>query len=97
MRVTVYVKGGALPIGEPFDKTQTGDACHEIHLPRRAQAADDGVHGDAAGGETDVIFFEQLRHGVVTGDIQPNNGGAHLFGMDIRLLLNITFRPLLSP
>lgn len=72
MCLALDIKGGSLPIGKPFDKTQTGNAGHEIHLPRCDQAADDGVHGDAARGETDVIFFEQLRHGVVAGDIPDN-------------------------
>ena len=83
MGAAMRVKGGALPRPESCDQAQPGDAGHQIHLAGGDQATHDGLHRDPARTELDVILFEQLRHGVVAGNVKHDGGGAHLFRMDI--------------
>ena len=70
MRFAVDVEGGAPPIGVSLNQPQARDARHQVHFAGGDQAANDGGHVDPLWGELDVVLLQQLRHGVVAGDIQ---------------------------
>ena len=83
MRAALRVKGASLPVRESVNKTHSCNAGHQIHLTRRDQTADDGLHRNTVRRETDVILFEQLCYWIVAGNIEHYRVCAHMLSVHV--------------